>query len=164
MCADMKFTNLIAGYVKKVAMLFERAPNKKAEKAERASGEESLVANSILLLGCLFSNLCFSWSNTVYCIYCQVTCIENQNLCFDWIVLIDITANQHTKMLNNNWKKKKNEFMFRLKWVKPPNMCYPSKPKHQQFPRSLYYRVISSCKKHSSKVSHTMSHMFPNLD
>lgn len=159
----MKFTNLIAGYVKKVAMLFERAPNTKAEKAERASGEESLVANSILLLGCLFSNLCFSWSNTVYCIYCQVTCIENQNLCFHSIASTDITANKHTKMPNNNWKKN-DEFMFRLNWVKQPNMCYPSKPKHQQFRRSIYYRVISSCKKHSSKVSHTKSHMYTNLD
>lgn len=34
--------HLIAGYVKIVATHFERAPSTKAEKAERASGDDSI--------------------------------------------------------------------------------------------------------------------------
>lgn len=37
---EVVFTNLIAGYVRTVAILLEIAPSKKAEKAERDSGEE----------------------------------------------------------------------------------------------------------------------------
>ena len=55
--------HLIAGYVRIVAILFEIAPNAKAEKAERASGDEPFPA-----LSCFsFRSLCFNWSNTVYC-------------------------------------------------------------------------------------------------
>lgn len=54
--------DLIAGYVKTVAILFEIAPNAKAEKAERAS-----VDAAFSVLFCFaFRSLCFSWSKTVY--------------------------------------------------------------------------------------------------
>lgn len=55
---------LIAGYVTHVAMHFETAPNTKAEKAESASGDDSILD---LLLSCRSSSLRFNWSKTVYC-------------------------------------------------------------------------------------------------
>lgn len=48
--------HLIAGYVINVAMLFEIAPNRNAEKAERASGDELFPA----LFPFPFSSLCFN--------------------------------------------------------------------------------------------------------
>jgi len=49
--------NLIAGYVKQVAIVLEKAPNKKAVEAERASGDE---LESVLLASLLFSSRFFS--------------------------------------------------------------------------------------------------------
>ena len=49
--------HLIAGYVKMVAAHFETAPSMKAEKAERASGDDS-PPDFFLVLP--FSSLCFS--------------------------------------------------------------------------------------------------------
>ena len=48
--------DLIAGYVKTVATLFEMAPKTKAEKAERASGDDPL---SVVFCFAVKS-LCFS--------------------------------------------------------------------------------------------------------
>lgn len=48
--------NLIAGYVKKVAILFEIAPSTKAENAESASGDES--ASNLFCFS--LSSRCFS--------------------------------------------------------------------------------------------------------
>jgi hypothetical protein len=48
--------HLIAGYVINVAMLFEIAPNRNAEKAERASGDELFPA----LFPFPFRSLCFN--------------------------------------------------------------------------------------------------------
>lgn len=48
--------HLIAGYVKMVAMVFEIAPNRKAENAERAKGEEPTAIS----LCFLFRSLCLS--------------------------------------------------------------------------------------------------------
>lgn len=50
-----------------VATLLEMAPNKKAEKAERDSGEEPAEPDDDCFLCCRFMNICFSWSNAVYC-------------------------------------------------------------------------------------------------
>lgn len=50
------FTNLIAGYVRTVAILLEIAPSKKAEKAERDSGEDPFPAFFIFPS----KSLCFS--------------------------------------------------------------------------------------------------------
>jgi len=49
--------NLIAGYVKQVAIVLERAPNKKAVEAERASGDGF---ESVLFVSLLFSSRFFS--------------------------------------------------------------------------------------------------------
>jgi len=53
--------HLIAGYVRKVAILFESAPRTKAENAERVT--EVFSAPFLFLI----NSFCFSWSNTVYC-------------------------------------------------------------------------------------------------
>lgn len=55
--------HLIAGYVRIVAIVFEIAPNAKAEEAERASGDEPFSALSCFF----FRSLFFNWSKTVNC-------------------------------------------------------------------------------------------------
>lgn len=49
--------HLMAGYVKQEAIHFETAPKTKAEKAERASGDDSVP---VRLLNCPLNSLCFS--------------------------------------------------------------------------------------------------------
>lgn len=48
--------HLIAGYVRIVAIVFEIAPNAKAEEAERASGDEPFPALSCFFFTSLFFN------------------------------------------------------------------------------------------------------------
>lgn len=49
--------HLMAGYVKQDAIHFETAPKAKAEKAERASGDDSVP---VCLLSCPINSFCFS--------------------------------------------------------------------------------------------------------
>lgn len=49
--------HLIAGYVKTVATHFDTAPKLKAEKAERASGDDPVP---VFLLSWSVNSLCFS--------------------------------------------------------------------------------------------------------
>ena len=132
--------HLIAGYVRKVAILFERAPRTKAEKAERVTA----VFSAPFLF--LINSFCFSWSNTVYC-----------NIYNSCLSAVD--------SLKQNVVTSKCRFWSNLHYSEPtrpgqvPGLqgsrsakerCRGHQMHHSSCPRSMFPRVLSICQRHLS--------------